>query len=77
MRTLQAQRHKKQTEYESKHRREMLEQIWEEADAEAKKLEGLMTGYRENNLKEAFKQVFEVYREDDEAVYFEEGFIEW
>jgi len=77
MRTLQAQRHKKQTEYEHKHRREILDRIWEEANEETKKLEGLLTGYQEANLKEAFKQVFEEYREDDEAVYFEAGFIEW
>lgn len=76
MKTLQAQRLKKQTEHEYKHRQELMEQIWEEAEAEAKKLEGLLTDYRETNRKEAFKQVFEEYREDDEAVYFEEGFIE-
>jgi activator of 2-hydroxyglutaryl-CoA dehydratase len=77
MRTLQAQRLKKRTEFEYKHHQEILEQIWEEADAEARKLEGLLTGYQESNLREAFKQTFEEYREDDEAVYFEEGFVEW
>ena len=77
MRTLQAQRLKKRTEHEYQHHQEILEQIWEEADAEAQKLAGLMTGYRDRNLKEAFQQVFEEYREDDEAAYFEAGFIEW
>jgi len=37
MKTLQAQRLKKQAAYEYRHRREILEQIWEEAKAEAKK----------------------------------------
>lgn len=77
MRTLQAQRHKKQTECEYKHRREIIDQIWEEACAEARKLAGLLTDPRKGNRTEAFKQVFEEYREDDDAVYFEAGFIEW
>ena len=76
MKTLQAQRLKKQAAYEYRHRRQILAQIWEEAGAEAKKLEGLLTGYREVNRKEAPRQVFEEYREDDERVYFEKGFIE-
>jgi len=76
MKTLQAQRHKKKTAHEYKHRREILAQIREAAVAEAKKLEGLLTGYREAHRKEAPKQIFEEYREDDEGVYFEEGFIE-
>ena len=76
MKTLQAQRHKKKAAHEYKHRQEILRQIREEAEAEAKKLEGLLTGYPEANRKEAPKQVFEEYREDDEGVYFEEGFIE-
>lgn len=77
MRTLQAQRLKKRTAYEYKHHQEILEQIREEARAEAKKLAGLLTGYRESYYKEGVKQVFEEYREDDEDVYFEKGFIEW
>lgn len=77
MRTLQAQRLKKQTASEHKHRQDILEQIWEEAIEETKKLAGLLTGDRESYLREAFKQDFEEYREDDEDVYFEEGFIEW
>lgn len=77
MRTLQAQRLKKRTIFEYKHRQDILEQIWEEALEETKKLAGLLTGYRESYLGEAFKQEFEEYREDDEDVYFEEGFIEW
>lgn len=77
MRTLQAQRHKKQTEYEYKYRREIIDQIWEEADAEAIKLDGLLTDPRKGDRTEAFKQVFEEYREEDDAVYFEAGFIEW
>ena len=76
MKTLQAQRHKKKAAHEYKHRQEILEHIWEEAVAEAKKLEGLLTGDREAHRKETPKQVFEEYREDDERVYFEEGFIE-
>ena len=76
MKTLQAQRLKKQAAHEYRNRREILEQIWEEAKAEAKKLEGLLTGYPEANRKEAPQQVFEEYREDDEGVYFEAGFIE-
>lgn len=77
MKTLQAQRLKKRTEQEYKHRQEILDQIWEEADSEAKKLEGLLNGDREANYKEAFQQVFEEYREEDDAVYFEKGFVEW
>ena len=77
MRTLQAQRLKKRTSLEYKHRQDILEQIWEEAIAETKKLAGLLTGYREGYLRETFKQGFEEYREDDKDVYFEEGFIEW
>ncbi len=77
MRTLQAQRLKKKTEYDYQHRQEIMDQIREEAGAEARKLEGLLTGYGNRHLKEAFTQVFEEYREEDEAAYFEAGFIEW
>ena len=76
MKTLQAQRLKKQAAQEYRHRRQILAQIWEEAGAEAKKLEGILIGDREAHRKEAPRQVFEEYREDDERVYFEEGFIE-
>jgi hypothetical protein len=77
MRTLQAQRLKKRTAFEHKHRQDILEQIWEEAIEETKKLAGLLTGHRESYLRETFKQGFEEYREDDKDVYFEEGFIEF
>ncbi len=77
MRTLQAQRLKKRMALEYKHRHDLLEQIREEAIAETKKLAGLLTGYQESYLREAFKQDFEEYREEDQEVYFEEGFIEW
>jgi hypothetical protein len=76
MRTLQAQRLKKQAAYAYKHHREILDQIWEEAVAEAEKLAGLLTDYRGAHREEAPRQVFEEYKEDDEGVYFEEGFIE-
>ncbi|MEJ2225624.1 MAG: hypothetical protein P8X49_10875 [Syntrophobacterales bacterium] len=38
-----------------------------------RKLQGYLNTY---NFKIERQQVFEEYREDDESVYFEEGFIE-
>jgi len=77
MRTLQAQRLKKRTEHEHRHHREIVAQIREQAESEAQKLAGLLTGYRNSNHQEASRPRFEEYREDDEAVYFEKGFVEW
>jgi hypothetical protein len=76
MRTLKAQRLKKQVEKEYRHRQGTMEDILAEARAEVKKLEGLLDDFEEITLWEAGSQVFEEYREDDEAVYFEEGFLE-
>jgi hypothetical protein len=76
MRTLQAQRLKKLTEYEYRHRPELLEQIFWEATAEIEKLESLLAESGEIILWEVGRQGYEEYREDDEAVYFEQGMIE-
>jgi len=73
MKTLQAQRHKKKAAQEYKHRQEILEQIREDAEAEMRKLRGYLSTY---DLKIERQQAVEDYREDDERVYFEEGFIE-
>ena len=73
MKTLQAQRHKQKAAHEYKHRQEILDQIQEDAEAEMRKLQGYLNTY---NFKIERQQVFEEYREDDESVYFEEGFIE-
>jgi hypothetical protein len=76
MRTLQAQRLKKQAEYEYRHRAELMEQILGEAEAEIEKIGSLLAESGELIMAEAGRQVFEEYREDDEAVYFEQGVIE-
>jgi hypothetical protein len=76
MRTLQAQRLKKQAEYEYRHRSQQLEQIFLEARAEMAKLEGLLSESGEMIIWEVSQQIYEEYREDDEAVYFEQGMIE-
>jgi hypothetical protein len=76
MRTLQAQRLKKQSEYEYRHRSEQLEQIFWEADAEMEKLEGLLAESGAIIVWEVNQQRYEEYKEDDEAVYFEQGLIE-
>jgi hypothetical protein len=76
MRTLVAQRLKKQGEYEYRHRAEMMEQILWEAEAEIEKLASLLAESGELIIVEAGRQVFEEYREDDETVYFEQGVIE-
>jgi hypothetical protein len=76
MRTLQAQRLKKQAEYEYRHRSEQLDQIYWEAEAEMEKLEGLLAESGEMMIWEVNQQIYEEYREDDDAVYFEQGMIE-
>jgi hypothetical protein len=76
MRTLVAQRLKKQGKYEYRHRAEMMEQILWEAEAEIEKLASLLAESGELIIVEAGRQVFEEYREDDETVYFEQGVIE-
>lgn len=76
MKTLQAQRLKKQAEHEYKHRQALLEQILEEGKAEAIKLAGLLSMDSESNFMDEAKQIFEEYKEDDAAVYFEKGFLE-
>jgi hypothetical protein len=76
MTTLLAQRLKKQRENESRRRGEVMEQIFWEAEAEIEKLSTLLAGSGEIFIVEVGRQVFEEYREDDEAVYFEQGVIE-
>ena len=76
MRTLQAQRLKKQAEYEYRHRSEQLEEIFSAAEAEIEKLEGLLAESGEMIIWEVNQQIYEEYREDDEGVYFEQGMIE-
>lgn len=76
MRTLKAQRLKKQNEYEYQHRGEIIEQLLEEAQAEAAKLEAMLTVPAEKMPRGEAKQTFEEYREDDEDSYFEQGLIE-
>ncbi len=76
MRTLQAQRLKKQAEYEYRHRSEQLEQIFWEAKAEMAKLESLLPEFGEMMIWEVNQQIYEEYKEDDEAAYFEQGLIE-
>jgi hypothetical protein len=76
MRTLQAQRLKKQAENEYRHRPELLEQIFWEAEAEMEKLESLLGEPEEIILWEVGRQGYEEYKEDDEEVYFEQGMIE-
>jgi hypothetical protein len=77
MRTLTAQRLKKQVEHELKNRREMLDHLWEEAKAETEKLSALLTAPAEMVPEETPQMIFEEYREDDEDSYFEKGVIEW
>ncbi len=76
MRTLQAQRLKKQAEYEYQHRQEIIEHLFEEAQAEAAKLEAMLTTPAEKMPRGEAQQAFEEYREDDEDSYFEQGVIE-
>jgi hypothetical protein len=76
MRTLQAQRLKKQAEYEYRHRSEQLEQIFWEAEAEMEKLQSLLPESGEMIIWEVSQPIYEEYREDDEEVYFEQGMIE-
>jgi hypothetical protein len=76
MRTLAAQRLKKQVEHEIKNRGEMLDHILEEAKAEAEKLSALLTAPAEMVSEETPRRTLEEYREDDEDSYFEKGVIE-
>ena len=76
MKTLQAQRLKKEAEYEYRHRSEQLEEIFSAAEAEIEKLEGLLAESGEMIIWEVNQQIYEEYREDDEGVYFEQGMIE-
>ncbi len=76
MRSLQAQRLKKQVEHEHQHRPEVMEQILSEAEAEMEKLGNLLVETGESITLEVGKQGYEEYREDDEGVYFEQGVIE-
>jgi hypothetical protein len=76
MRTLTAQRLKKQAEYEYKNHGEMMDRLFEEARAEAEKLETLLTVPAEMMFEETPRRVVEDYREDDEDSYFEQGIIE-
>jgi hypothetical protein len=76
MRSLLAQRLKKQRENEYRHRAELLEDIFGQAEAEMENLETLMADPGELVIMEVGQKVFEAYREDDETVYFEQGVIE-
>jgi hypothetical protein len=76
MKSLLAQRLKKQAEHEHRHRTEVMEQILGEAEAEMEKLGSLLIESGEPILLEVGKQGYEEYREDDEGVYFEQGVIE-
>jgi hypothetical protein len=76
MRTLTAQRLKKQAEKEYKKRGEMMERIFEEARAEMEKLAALLNLPEDKLPREEIKVEVEEYREDDEVSYFEQGFIE-
>jgi hypothetical protein len=76
MRTLQAQRLKKQDEHEYRCRFGLLEDIFRQAEAEMEKLKDLLAESGEMIFWEVGRQGYEEYREDDEAVYFEQGVIE-
>jgi hypothetical protein len=76
MRTLTAQRLKKQAEHELKSRGEMVDHLLEEAKAELEKLSALLTVPAEMVPEETPQRIFEEYREDNEDSYFEQGIIE-
>jgi hypothetical protein len=76
MKTLTAQRLKKQVEQELKNRGEMLDHLLGEARAEAEKLATLLTVPKEMAPEETPQRPFEEYREDNEDSYFEQGIIE-
>jgi hypothetical protein len=76
MRTLVAQRLKKQVEQEYRRRAEVMDQILWEAGAEMAKLESLLSDFGEVIPQEFNRQAVEEYREDDGDVYFEQGVIE-
>jgi len=76
MRTLTAQRLKRQAEYEYKHRQEIIEQLFQKAQAEAVKLAAMLNVPSEKMSQGVVKKAFEEYREDDEDSYFEQGVIE-
>ena len=76
MRTLTAQRLRKQTELENKNRAEMIKQLFEEARGEMKTLSGFMAVPEEIMPLESPRKALEKYREDDEDSYFEQGILE-
>jgi hypothetical protein len=78
MRTLQAQRRKKQIEQEYRRCAEVMDQILWEAGAEMAKLESLLSDFEfeEVIFQEFNRQAVEEYREDDGDVYFEQGVME-
>jgi predicted DNA-binding protein len=76
MRTLIAQRLRKQTELENKNRAEMIRQLFEEARAEMETLSGLMDVPEGIMPLESPRKTLEKYREDDEDSYFEQGILE-
>jgi hypothetical protein len=78
MRTLEAQRRKKQIEQEYRRRAEVMDQILWEAGAEMAKLESFLSDFEfEEEIFQGFnRQAVEEYREDDGDVYFEQGVIE-
>ena len=53
-----------------------MEQILGEAQEEMEKLGNLLPETGETIILEVNKQTYEEYKEDDEAVYFEQGVIE-
>jgi hypothetical protein len=76
MKTMTAQRLKKQVEHELKNRGEMLDHLFEEARAEAEKLATLLSPTADKGFDTIPRQTYEEYREDNEESYFEQGVIE-
>ncbi len=76
MRTLTAQRLKKQAEKEYQNRGEMIAYILAQAQIEVKKVKTLLTVPEDILPRNDVRVAGAEYREDDEASYFEQGFME-
>ena len=76
MRTLTAQRLKKQAEKEYHNREEMIAYILAQAQIEVKKVKTLLTVPEDILPRNDVRVAGAEYREDDEASYFEQGFME-
>jgi hypothetical protein len=76
MRTLTAQRLKKQAENEYNKREEMIEHILKQAKAEVEKLETLLTVPEDIFPRKDVRVAVAEYREDGEDSYFEQGVME-